>query len=712
MPNLDPNSQTDVGTLTPEAAREECERLSAELSEHNYRYYVLSRPTVSDGEYDRLFRRLQAIEVRFPELRAEDSPTQRVGSPPVSALPTIRHTAPMLSLDSTQDEADVRRFDERIRKAAEHEIEYLLEPKLDGASLELVYENGLLARAVTRGNGIVGEGVTENVRTIPSVPLRLRSAERPVPELLAVRGEALMYLSEFEALNERVVNMGGEPYVNPRNSASGALRQLDSRSTAERPLEFLAYDILLVRGASFETDWEGFQALGDWGFKRPERVELTRDVDGILAYHAAFGRDRDDLDYEIDGVVVKLNHLTTRVDLGSTSHHPRWALAFKFEPRKEVTRIERIAVSVGRTGKITPVALLRPVEVGGVTVSRASLHNREELLRKDVREGDLVRIQRAGDVIPQVVERVAEDARTRAAPFEMPNLCPACGTPVEEDGPFTVCPNRFGCPAQLKRSIEHFGSRGALDIEGLGEETATQLVERGLVRELANLFDLKIEDLVGLEGFAEKSASKLVDAIRTRRKVELRRFLHGLGVPEVGATVAGELARHFRSFERIREASREDLEDVSGIGPKMSEVIHEFFRDPRNSAAIDAILSKGFEFGLPPAPAGDSLAGKKFVFTGGLDGLSRSEAKKRVESLGGRVVSSVSRDTDYVVAGNDPGSKLTKAQELGVAVLDENSFRELIETPSSRTPVRAEPADDMTAAPEDGPTGASRSGHD
>ncbi len=694
MPNLDPSSRSDPGSLSPEAAREECQRLAAELSEHNYRYYVLSRPTISDSEYDRLFRRLHAIEERFPELRRPDSPTQRVGAPPVSALPTVRHTAPMLSLDSTQDEAEVRRFDERIRKAAEHEIEYLLEPKLDGASLELVYEDGVLDRAVTRGNGTVGEGVTENVRTIPSVPLRLRSDARPVPELLSVRGEALMYLSEFEALNERVVNMGGEPYVNPRNSASGALRQLDSRLTAERPLEFLAYDILLVRGATFETDWEGFQALGDWGFKRPERVELTRDVQGILDYHASWARDRDDLDYEIDGVVVKLNHLVTRVDLGSTSHHPRWALAFKFEPRKEVTRIERIAVSVGRTGKITPVALLRPVEVGGVTVSRASLHNREELLRKDVREGDLVRIQRAGDVIPQVVERVAEDGRRRTAPFEMPDRCPACDTPVETEGPFTVCPNRFGCPAQLKRSIEHFGSRGALDIEGLGEETATQLVERGLVRQLADLFDLTVEDLVGLEGFAEKSASKLVEAIGSRRQVELRRFLHGLGVPEVGATVAAELARHFRSFDGIRNASRDELTQVSGIGPKMSEAIYDFFRDPRNAAAIDTILSKGFEFGLPPAPAGDALAGKKLVFTGGLEGMSRSEAKKRVESLGGRVTSSVSRDTDYVVAGNDPGSKLTKAQEFGVTVLDEGAFRELIEASPARSAAAARAAGD------------------
>ena len=670
--------EPDPTQLSLEAAREESARLATELSEHNYRYHVLDRPTISDGEYDRLFKRLQAIEARFPELKTDDSPTQRVGADPMSELPTHRHAAPMLSLDSSQEPDDVRRFDDRIRKAAEHEVEYLLEPKLDGASLELVYEEGVLTRAVTRGNGRVGEGVTANVRTIPSVPLSLRTDKRAAPEFLAVRGEALMFLSEFEALNERVVAGGGEPYVNPRNSASGALRQLDSRVTAQRPLEVLAYDILAIRGETFDTDAEGFEALGDWGFKRPERVELVRDVDAILEYHAAFDRDRDHLNYEIDGVVIKLNHLVTREDLGATSHHPRWAMAFKFEPRKEITRIDRIAVSVGRTGKITPVALLRPVEVGGVTVSRASLHNREELARKDVREGDLVRVQRAGDVIPQVVERVPEDDHERPDPFEMPTRCPACGTDVVEMGPFTVCPNTFGCPAQLKRGIQHFGSRGALDIEGLGEETAVQLVERGLVRSLADLFDLGVEDLIGLDGFAQKSAEKLVGAIQARRTVSLERFLHGLGVPEVGGTVARDLSAHFRSFDRIRTATREELETVPGIGPKMSEAISAFFSEPRNVTAIDAILSKEFEFGLPPAPEGDALKGTKFVFTGGLEAYSRSDAKKRVEALGGRVTSSVSKDTDYVVAGTDPGSKLTKAQDLGVTILDEQAFANLV----------------------------------
>ena len=490
-----------------------------------------------------------------------------------------------------------------------------------------------------------------------------------------------MYLSEFEALNERMLARGSDAYINPRNTASGALRQLDSRNTADRPLVLLAYDILEVRGVAFATDFDGVQALAEWGFKLPDRIELAESVADVVAYHANYGRDRDDLDYEIDGVVIKLNDLAERGDLGTTSHHPRWAMALKYEPRKEVTRLDRIAVSVGRTGKLTPVALLRPVEVGGVTVSRATLHNREELARKDVRDGDLVRVQRAGDVIPQVVERVEEKGRKRKPAFAMPETCPSCGVPVEERGPFTVCPNHFGCAAQLKRGIEHFASRGALDIEGLGEETAVLLVERGLVKQLADLFDLDVATLSELPGFAEKSAQNLVVAITARKTVELQRFLHGLGIPEVGATVALALARYFQGIEAIRIATPEQLAEVTGIGPIMSEGIHNFLADPRNASAIDAVLAKGFDFILPdpPPPGGGALDGKTFVFTGGLGAMSRPQAKAAVEALGGVVKSSVSKKTDYVVAGEDPGSKLTKAQELELTVLDPTGFIDLIE---------------------------------
>ncbi len=655
------------------------EEMRGELRRHSFLYYVESRPEIDDREYDRIYAELQALEASHPELITADSPTQRVGAEPQSAFANAEHTVPMLSLDSTQDPAEVRRFDERVRKGLEDEPRYILEPKLDGASIELVYEEGLFVRAVTRGNGRVGEVVTENIRTIPSLPLRLREADRPAPELLAVRGEVLMPLSAFEALNERMVARGSEPYVNPRNSASGFLRQLDPRLTAERPLDVLAYDILTVRGAKLASDSEAVRALHQWGFKTPERVTVVETVEEILEYHEAYAADRNDLDYEIDGVVIKVDHLDARADLGATSHHPRWALAYKFEPRKEITRIEKIAVSVGRTGKLTPVALLRPVEVGGVTVSRASLHNREEVARKDIRQGDLVRIHRAGDVIPQVVERVPEKGRKRAAAFRMPERCPACDTPVRESGPFTVCPNRFGCVAQLKRGLTHFGSRAGLDIEGLGEETVTLLVDRGLVKELADLFELTAVHLEPLEGFAETSAANLARAIEEKKTVGLARFLYGLGIPEVGTTVASKLAAEFQSFDNIQDATVEQLEAVDGIGPIMSEQIRAFLDDERNRERIQAVLAH-MDALLPPERAGgQGLAGMKFVFTGGLERFSRSDAKRLIEDNGGRVVGSVSGETTYVVVGADPGSKLQKGRDLGVEILSEEDFMSVLQ---------------------------------
>ena len=665
----DRSDDADAGDVT-----RRLERMRGELRRHSYLYHVESRPEIDDREYDRIFVELQALEASHPDLITVDSPTQRVGAEPQSAFPNAEHTVPMLSLDSTQDPAEVQRFDERVRKALDDEPRYLLEPKLDGASIELVYEEGLFARAVTRGNGRVGEVVTENIRTIPSLPLRLREADRPSPELLAVRGEVLMSLSAFEALNERMVERGSEPYVNPRNSASGFLRQLDSRLTAERPLDLLAYDILMVRGAQLTSDSEAVRALREWGFRTPERITLAATVEEILEYHGAFAADRDDLDYEIDGVVIKLDHLDARADLGATSHHPRWALAYKFEPRKEITRIEKIAVSVGRTGKLTPVALLRPVEVGGVTVSRASLHNREEVARKDIRRGDLVRVQRAGDVIPQVVERVPENGRKRAAVFRMPTRCPACDTPVQENGPFTYCPNRFGCMAQLKRGLTHFGSRAGLDIEGLGEETATLLVDRGLVKELADLFKLTAADIEPLEGFAETSAANLARAIEEKRTVGLARFLYGLGIPEVGTTVAAALAAEFRSFDNIQEATVEQLEAVDGIGPIMSAQIRAFLDDERNRERIAAVLGYMNALQPPEQAGGKGLAGMRFVFTGGLERFSRPDAKRLIEDNGGRVVGSVSGETTYVVAGADPGPKLQKGRDLGVEILSEEDF--------------------------------------
>ena len=803
---------------TEQEARRRAEQFREEINRHDHLYFVEHRPEISDRAYDKLYRELQAIEKAFPHLLTPDSPTQRVGADPLSELPVVPHVVPMLSLDSSEEPEDLHRFDERVRKAVDGPVEYLVEPKLDGSSLEVVYVDGVLNRAVTRGNGREGEGVTENARTIPSVPLRLRSAgepttlnspdgdpsesadARPIPSLLAVRGEVLIYLSSFEELNRTRVEADLEPYANPRNAAAGALRQLDSRITRTRPLEFFAYDILDVEwatsgteeGEPFDTDEEAVEALRRWGLRLPDRTRKVADIEEVIAYHAGFARDRDDLDYEIDGVVLKLNARAPRVALGSTSHHPRWAFAFKFAPRQVVTRLKRITVQVGRTGKLTPVAELKKVKVGGVKVTRASLHNREELERKDVRMGDRVRIQRAGDVIPQVVEWVAEPGRVRSDRFRMPTECPRCGAAVVDEGPFVICPNHLGCPAQLERGILHFVSREGLDIEGLGAETVTLLVAHGEregrpdkdesppkrrlpVRKLADLFHLEARDLLTLEGFADKSSKlvaddggirlhkaiywldipgvgrsraqqlanefgslrslreatveqlqridgvgsvaakritsffrdkandptlellvskgselnvsdmitldgfaeksrKLVEAIQRARSVELARFIYGLGIPEVGATVARVLATEFRDLANLRKATVERLEAVEGIGPIMSEKIVGFFADSANAASLDALDEVGFDFLIPEEPVGRKLEGKAIVFTGKTDEhlkMTRSEATKRAKSCGRRVTSSVTSNTYALVVGDRPGnSKLARARVLDVRIID------------------------------------------
>jgi DNA ligase (NAD+) len=667
-------------------ASERIAKLRTEIRHHDYLYYVKDNPKVSDEAYDKLYRELVALEEQFPDLISEDSPTQRVAGQPLDSFPTIEHAAPMLSLDSDQSQDSLRRFDERLRKGLGPgaDVEYVLEPKLDGASLELVYRDGALLQASTRGDGRRGEGITANVRTMQSVPLRLRGDERPVPPFLAIRGEAIMLAKDFDRLNERLIAEGKEPFASPRNVAAGALRQLDPQMTAARPMVLYAYDILASEGLTIATQWEVLQALRDWGLKVNGLVERARTLDDILAYHRGIEEKRDDLGYEIDGVVIKLNGLAAREELGWTSRHPRWAFAFKFPPRKEVTRILSILPSVGRTGVVTPVAIMLPVEIGGVTVARATLHNREEVIRKDVREGDRVRVQRAGDVIPQVIERIEEADRERGPEWRMPETCPSCGTGLVERGPFTVCPNSFECPAQLAGRIVHFASRNALDIEGLGDETAKQFVSEGLVRQLPDLFDLRTEQLVQLEGFAEKSASNLVEALRKASHTELPRFLYGLGIPEVGVAVARDLARHFGTFQALRSADDAALQEVSGVGPRMAEAITAFFREPTNAAVLDQLLTKLELAEAAPRASGagtgavQPFAGKKFVFTGGLSRFSRSEAQQMIESLGARATGSVSKSTDYVVVGEDAGSKADDARRLGVPTLDENGFIELL----------------------------------
>ena len=680
-----------VEAMDRDEAEERVAELREEVRRHDRLYYVENAPEISDAEYDRLFEELVALEEAFPALRTEDSPTRRVGAEPLDELPTVEHTAPMLSLASGREESDLREFHDRVLRgldADEGDVRYMAEPKLDGASLELVYEEGVLERAVTRGDGRRGEGVTENARTVGALPLRLRDDERDLPPTLAVRGEVFMRLGDFETLNARLMEEGKEPFANPRNATAGSLRQLDSRITAGRPLDLYVYDVLTpadVPGElGLETQAEVLEALAEWGFPVVERCEAAGTVEEILDYHARFADERDDLDYEIDGVVVKLDDLAARDELGSTSRHPRWAYAHKFEPRKEVTEVMHIVPSVGRTGRVTPVAMLRPVDVGGVTVSRASLHNVEQVRELGVREGDRVRIQRAGDVIPQVVEVVEEgEGHERAEAFEMPADCPSCGSELVRRGPYTLCPNHFECPAQLAGRIQHFASRDALDVEGIGEEVAKLLVAEELVVQLPDLFELEIDDLVPLEGFAEKSADNLVTAIREASETDLDRFLHGLGIPEVGSTVARDLARWFGSFEAIRSADEEELQEVDGVGPKMAEGIRAFFDDERTAEILDELETKvelvdEGEGLRDSGPEELPLDGLKFVFTGALDRFTRREAKDLVEDAGGRATSSVSGETDYVVVGEDPGSKADDAEAEGVPTLDEDAFLELL----------------------------------
>jgi len=676
-----------------ERAAERVAELRAEIRHHDFLYYVRDAPEISDARYDELFRELQRLEEEHPELVSPDSPTQRVGGEPLDELPTVVHAAPMLSLDSSEDEAALRRFDERVRKglgAGEgDEVAYVVEPKLDGASVELVYEEGLLARAATRGDGRRGEGITENARTIPAVPLRLREPEDgvPPPRMVALRGEVLQQIDEFERYNERLLAQGREPYANPRNAAAGAIRQLDPQVTAARNLDAVVYDVLAADWGGAEppiaTQWQTLRALAAWGLKVSPLPRRVSSVDEILAFHAELESRRDELGYEIDGVVVKVDDLAAREELGATSRHPRWAFAYKFPPRKEVTKVMSIVPSVGRTGIVTPIALLRPVEIGGVTVSRASLHNREEVARKDVREGDTVRVQRAGDVIPQVVERIAEEGEERAAPWKMPPACPSCGTALVERGPFTLCPNSFECQAQLVGRIVHFASRDALDVEGLGEETARTFVAEGLVRRLPDLFDLDAERIAALPGFADLSTKNLLAGIERAAKVDLDRFLYGLGVPEVGTATARDLARHFGAFADLRAADEAALQEVPGVGPRMAEQITAFFAEPHNREVLDALLDGRVELveSEPAArrdPAELPFDGKRFVFTGGLARMTRREAKDLVESLGAKATGSVSKSTDWLVAGEDPGSKLDEAEKHGVTVLDEEGFVALL----------------------------------
>jgi DNA ligase (NAD+) len=676
----DPSRTRASGAAAVARATRRIARLSGEIRRHDYLYYVLDRPEISDEDYDRLFAELVRLETEFPELIETDSPTQRVAGAPLPSFPSVRHLAPLLSLDSVTDPEEVKRFDERLRETlGARTVTYVAEPKLDGLSVEVVYERGRLVRASTRGDGIHGEGVTENVRTIRSVPLRLAAEKREVPRLVAVRGEVLMRISAFRKLNAMLAREGGAPFANPRNAAAGSLRQLDARITAGRRLDLLFYDVLRLEGGPrIAGHGEALETMRAWGLPVASECRRLSSFDEVFSYHRDLERRRDRLSFEVDGVVVKVDDIAARQRLGATARRPRWALAFKFAARGEETRIERIVVQVGRTGLLTPVAILSPVHVGGVTVTRATLHNREEIARKDLRVGDRVRVVRAGDVIPEVVERIPRPDGKRGRTFRMPEECPECGAAIVREGPFDRCPNGLSCRSQLARSIQHFGSREALDIRGLGIKTVDRLIASGRVRSVADLFALSEADLSHLERFAEISAGKLARELARRRRTERARFLYALGIPEVGEQTARDLAADFGSLAAIRRADERRLMEVEGIGPRVASSVALFFRRPENHRVIDRCLELGLRLSVPRRAGLGPLAGKVVVFTGALDSLTRDEAERLVRDAGGRTSTSVGERTDCVVVGKQPGTKTDRAAELGVPTLTEKEFLVLV----------------------------------
>jgi len=656
--------------------REEIDRLRREIEAHNQRYYVLDDPIVSDAEYDALFRRLEALETEHPELRTPDSPTQRVGAAPLEKFSTVRHRHQMLSLQNVTTRDEMAEFDKRARKFLGLErIEYVGEPKIDGVAVELVYEDGALATGSTRGDGLVGEDVTANIRTIRSVPLRLRAA----PALLEVRGEVYYPIEAFRRLNREREDAGLQVFANPRNAAAGSLKQLDPRVTASRPLDLVCHGTGEIRGERPPTHWDTLQALAAMGLRPVPMSRVLGTLDDVFAFYDELEGERDRLAYEIDGLVVKVNDVGLQRRLGEISRSPRWAVAFKFKARQATTKIVNIFPSVGRTGVLTPVAELEPVQVGGVTVRNASLHNMDEIERKDVHIGDTVLLERAGDVIPYVVKVVTERRTGDEQRFQMPAACPVCGADVvRAEGEVAYRCIGLSCPAQLRQAIRFFGARGAMDVEGLGEKLVEQLVERGLVRDLADLYHLDEGTLVGLERMGKKSAQNLLAQLERSKDTTLPRLLVALGIRQVGEATAKALAEQFGTLDAIMDASEEQLQEVRDVGPEVAESIRQFFAERQNRRVIKRLLDAGVRPAPVVRPKGP-LSGKKLVLTGGLASMTRPEAQRRIEALGGRVVSSVSKETDFVVVGTEAGSKLAKAKSLGVRTLDEKAFVRLLE---------------------------------
>ena len=667
-------------TAVSQEIQQEVERLRTELALHNHRYYVLDEPLISDTEYDHLFRRLVDLETAYPVLHDPASPTQKVGAPPLAAFAQVRHTVPMLSLANVVSRAEVQEFHQRVQRTLEttQDVEYVAEPKIDGVAVELVYENGKLTVGSTRGDGVTGEDVTANLKTVRSIPLTLLSQPaHPIPRRLEVRGEVFLPKASFRSLNDTRAKTGEPLFANPRNATAGSLKQLDSSITAQRPLDFFCYGVGQIEGDMFASYWELRRAFTGWGIKPVPLGRVCPTVEEVFAVCDDLEARRDRLAYDIDGVVIKVNSFTLQAQLGQISRSPRWATAYKFPAIQATTTVLNIAPQVGRIGTLTPVAELAPVHIGGVTVKSASLHNMDEIKRKDIRIGDTVIVERAGDVIPYVVKTILEKRTGQERNFVMPTVCPVCGAQVaREEGEAAYRCTGLACSAQLKESLKFFAARGSMDIDGLGEKIIDQLVDKDLVRDPGDLYLLTAEQLAALDRLGEKSAHNLVAALERSKTTSLPRFIAALGIRHLGEATARQLAEYFGDLDRIMQAEEEALQDVPDIGPEVARSVAAFFGQERNRAVVKKLLDTGVRFPRLEAKPAGRLHGQTFVLTGSLASLTRPQAKQRLEALGAKVTSSVSKKTDYVVAGTDPGSKRDKAEKLGIPILSEEELLE------------------------------------
>jgi DNA ligase (NAD+) len=653
-------------------AKKQIQKLRDEINYHNYQYYVENNPVISDYEYDMLLKKLEAVETQYPDLITSDSPTQRVGGEPLKGFTTVEHKIPMLSLDNAYSYDELREFDERVKKNIPN-IEYICEPKIDGVSIALIYENGVFKRGATRGDGIKGDDITSNLRTIRSIPLRLHGSDLQNAE---VRGEVYFPISSFKKFNKEQEKKGQQVFANPRNAAAGSLRQLDPRIVASRPLDTYLYYIS-YSDTDFKSQEKSLETLRAAGFRVNPLIEKAPSIEDAISYCKTLEKKRETLDYEIDGVVLKVNSFAQQRELGSTIKHPRWAIAFKFTAKQATTRLKDIVIQVGRTGTLTPVAILEPVQVGGVTVSRATLHNFDELKRKDIRVGDIVLVERSGDVIPQVVKSISEKRTGGEKARAIPRKCPVCGSDVIRtlDEVAVRCPNKQ-CPARLKWRIEYFASRDAMDIDHLGGQTIDKLIEKGFIDTIADLYALTEKNLLNLEGFKEKSVKNLLDSIEKSKQQGLARLIYGLGIRHVGKYASQILAAQYHSIDELANKTAEELTQIHGLGEKTAEAIATFFATEENIELINRL--KGIGIRTKETKKEGPLSGKKFVFTGGLSSMSRPDASDLVMKNGGMVASAIAQDIDYVVVGTDPGSKYIKAKKLGLTIIDENEFKKIV----------------------------------